>query len=447
MLTSLTLFNFSKIKSDYVFRISEYNSFYYDFSKSESYNDKSYDITIIKKDPSSHYIKKVNISIPSYEKLKEETFRNEFFTKYDNSFASFCGISEKMFTEIYDKGRYTPVINQMGDIKINIENIIKNLDEFSENKRLIIHRSVFNRNKKRKLKDKKVKLATKKTPNLFKTAKNESDSSIDDIISLEENNLDIKNKSNDEYSFKRNENKSKTRSSNSKSNSHNDSDSRDNDIANKPHDKTLLNIKRKLKNISIIRQKEEPIKVKIINEPKVQSNIAPENNLNGNIQGYIPNNALILSNDNPFKSSNRQESSNSNKNNVFNFSLKAIKDLSNGSVKKDNPNFPLFTPLNNFDSNNDIGGSINFKLFQSNSILSPFPLPHGGFHSIFSPNISVNSPYNMNNLFNDAFIFRNSDINEDEDAQNNNNNNNISEAMNPNDKDKMKDNSEKKDIK
>ena len=103
--------------------------------------------------------------------------------------------------------------------------------------------------------------------------------------------------------------------------------------------------------------------------------------------------------------------------------------------------------MNNFDSNNDIGGSINFKLFQSNSLLSPFPLPHGGFHSILSLNISVNSPYNMNYLFNDAFIFRNSDINEDEDAQNNNNNNNISEAMNPNDKDKMKDNSEKKDIK
>ena len=74
-------------------------------------------------------------------------------------------------------------------------------------------------------------------------------------------------------------------------------------------------------------------------------------------------------------------------------------------------------------------------------------MPHGGFHSIFSPNISINSPYNINSLFNDTFNFRNSDINEDEEAQNNNNNNNINEAFNPNNKDKMIDNDEKKENK
>ena len=447
MLTSLTLFNFSKIKSEQVFRISEYNSFNYEFSKSEPYNGKNDDIATIKEDPSSHYIKKVNISLPSNEKLKEEAFRNEFFTKYDNSFASFCGINERMFTEIYAKGQYTPVINQMGDIKINIDNIIKNLDEFSDYKRLKIHRSVFNRNKKRKLKEKKVNLAPKKSPNLFKTAQKKSNFSDDDIISLEENNLDNKSKSNETNSSEKNENKNKTSPSNSITNSNNESNGKNNDIGNKPHDKTLLNIKRKLKNISINKKKEDLIIVKIKNEPKDHSNKSVENNPFENNRGYIPNNALILSNDNSFKSSNRQDSSNFNKNNVFNFSSNAIKHLSNNSPKKDNPNFPIFTPLNNFDPNDNIGGNINYKLLQSNSLLSPFPLPHGGFHSIFSPNISINSPYNINSLFNDTFNFRNSDINEEEEAQNNNNNNNINEAFNPNNKDKMIDNVEKKENK
>ena len=444
MLTSLTLFNFSKIKSEQVFRISEYNSFNYEFSKSEPYNRKNDDIATIKEDPSSHYIKKVNISLPSNEKLKEEAFRNEFFTKYDNSFASFCGINERMFTEIYAKGQYTPVINQMGDIKINIDNIIKNLDEFSDYKRLKIHRSVFNRNKKRKLKEKKVNLAPKKSPNLFKTKQTESNFSNDDIISLEENNLDNKSKSNETNSSEKNENKNKTSPSNSITNSNNESDGKNNDIGNKPHDKTLLNIKRKLKNISINKKKEDLIIVKIKNEPKDHSNKSVENNPFENNRGYIPNNALILSNDNSYKSSNRQDSSNFSKNNVFNFSSNAIKHLSNNSPKKDNPNFPIFTPLNNFDPNDNIGGNINYKLLQSNSLLSPFPLPHGGFHSIFSPNISINSTYNINSLFNDTFNFRNSDINEEEEAQNNNNNNNINEAFNPNNKDKMIDNDEKK---
>ena len=435
MLTSLTLFNFSKIKSERIFRISEYNSFNHDFSKSESYNGKNDDKTTIKEEPQCHYIKNANISLPSNEKLKEETFRNEFYTKYDNSFANFCGISEKMFTEIYDKGQYTPVINQMGDIKINIDNIIKYIDEFSDYKRLKIHRSVFNKGKKRKLKEKKVNLAPKKSPNLFKTAQNELDSNSDDIISLEENNLVNKNKSNYTNSSKENENINKMSSSNSISN------------GDKPHDKTLLNIKRKLKNISIIKKKEDSIKVKIKDEPKELSNILLENNLGGNNQGYIPNNGLILSNDNPFKSSNQQDSSNFNKNNVFNFSSNAIKDLSHSQLKKENPNLPIFTPLNNFDHNNNIGGNINFKLLQSNSLLSPFPLPHGGFHSIFSPNININSPYSINSLFNDNFNFRNSDINDDEEAQNNNKNNNINAAFNQNDKGKMKDNNEKNENK
>ena len=259
MLTSLTLFNFSKIKSEHVFRISEYNSFNYEFSKSEPYNGTNDDIAAIKEDPSSHYIKKVNISLPSNEKLKEEAFRNEFFTKYDNSFASFCGINERMFTEIYAKGQYTPIINQMGDIKINIDNIIKNLDEFSDYKRLKIHRSVFNRNKKRKLKEKKVNLAPKKSPNLFKTAQKKSNFSDDDIISLEENNLDNKSKSNETNSSEKNENKNKTSPSNSITNSNNESNGKNNDIGNKPRDKTLLNIKRKLKNISINKKKEDLI--------------------------------------------------------------------------------------------------------------------------------------------------------------------------------------------
>ena len=430
LIKSITLFHFSKIKSESIFQMAEYNSFNYDFSKIEPYYDRNDDIITVKKDTAQHYIKKVNVTLPSNEKLKQSTFRNEFFNNYDTSFANFCGISKNMYMEIYDKSQYVPTMNQLGDIKVNIDNIIKNLDNFSEYKRLKIHRNVFKKGKKLKLKEEKDNLSHNKAPSLFQTAKNISSSSNDDAISLEEDELDDKSVSKSKNSSKKN----KMNSINSNDIINSESDNKCND--KKAKDKTLLNIKRKLKNISIIKKNGDSIKAKIKNEPKELLNIQLDNNPNENIQGYVPNTNLILS---PNKSSHLLDSSNINKNNIFNFSSKAIQDLSNNSIKKDNPNYPLFTPLNISEPNNIIGGSNNFNFLQNNSILSPFFHAHGGFHSILSPNAPLNSPFNIN-YFHDSFNFPNNYGNDNEESQDNNNNNDKEYSNNKSDKGNIRDN-------
>ena len=92
-----------------------------------------------------------------------------------------------MFKEIYDKSQYIPSVNKMGDITMNIDNIIKNLDEFSEHKRLKIHRSVIKKDKKINIKEKNDKFIPKLSLNIFQESKDESNIKSDNCISLEEN--------------------------------------------------------------------------------------------------------------------------------------------------------------------------------------------------------------------------------------------------------------------
>ena len=433
LIRSITLFNFSKIKSESIFQMAEYNSFNYDFNKTEPYYDRNNDIITFKKDTIQHYIKKVNVTLPSREKLKESNFREDFFNNYDTSFANFCGIDKNMYIEIYDKSQFVPTIDQFGDIKVNVDNIIKNLDNFSEHKRLKIHRSVFKKDKKLKIKEKKDNLVHHIESSLFQAADNIPNSMNDNVISLEENELDDKNKSKNKNSSKNNKINSLKLNDNINNNSENNNKSNE----KKTQDRTLLNIKRKLKNISIIKKNEDLINTKIKNEPKELLSIQLDSNINGNIQGYAPNNDLNLSNNN--KSLHQLDSSNVNKNNIFSFSSKAIQDLSNNSLKKDNPNYPLFTPLNILEPNNILGvgnNNNNFNFLRNNSILSPFSYAHGGFHSILSPNVSINSPFNINNYFQDAFNYGN----DNEESQDNDNNNNIVGANNKNGKDNTRDN-------
>ena len=437
LIRSITLFNFSKIKSESIFQMAEYNSFNYDFNKTEPYYDRNNDIITFKKDTVQHYIKKVNVTLPSREKLKESNFREDFFNNYDTSFANFCGIDKNMYIEIYDKSQFVPTIDQLGDIKVNVDNIIKNLDNFSEHKRLKIHRSVFKKDKKLKIKEKKDNLVHHIESSLFQAADNIPNSMNDNVISLEENELDDKNKSKNKNSSKNNKINSLKLNSNINNNSENNNKSNE----KKTQDRTLLNIKRKLKNISIIKKNEDLINTKIKNEPKELLSIQLDSNINGNIQGYAPNNDLILSNNN--KSLHQLDSSNVNKNNIFSFSSKAIQDLSNNSLKKDNPNYPLFTPLNILEPNNILGvgnNNNNFNFLRNNSILSPFSYAHGGFHSILSPNVSINSPFNINNYFHDAFNFTKNYGDDNEESQDNDNNNNIVGTNNKNGKDNTRDN-------
>ena len=245
LIRSITLFNFSKIKSESIFQMAEYNSFNYDFNKTEPYYDRNNDIITFKKDTVQHYIKKVNVTLPSREKLKESNFREDFFNNYDTSFANFCGIDKNMYIEIYDKSQFIPTIDQLGDIKVNVDNIIKNLDNFSEHKRLKIHRSVFKKDKKLKIKEKKDNLVHHIESSLFQAADNIPNSMNDNVISLEENELDDKNKSKNKNSSKNNKINSLKIDSNINSENNNKVNGK------KTQDRTLLNIKRKLKNISI----------------------------------------------------------------------------------------------------------------------------------------------------------------------------------------------------
>ena len=99
--------------------------------------------------------------------------------------------------------------------------------------------------------------------------------------------------------------------------------------------------------------------------------------------------------------------------------------------------------MNILEPNNILGvgnNNNNFNFLRNNSILSPFSYAHGGFHSILSPNVSINSPFNINNYFHDAFNFTNNYGNDNEESQDNDNNNNIVGANNKNGKDNTRDN-------
>ena len=62
MKNNVTLFNFSKIISEFSLRISEYNSFNYNFSHLELKKPKRSKIITSDEENLNHYMKKVNIN-------------------------------------------------------------------------------------------------------------------------------------------------------------------------------------------------------------------------------------------------------------------------------------------------------------------------------------------------------------------------------------------------
>ena len=172
------LFNFSKIKSEHIFRIEDCNSFNYNFSHHELNNTGYNKISIQNKKTIKNYIKHVDMNIPSNEKLKEEKFRSEFFNNYENSFANFCGINETIFSEIYEKNDFIPSLNQMGDIKVNINNIIKNINKFSASKKLRVRKMFRNHIKKRKAMNIEKSRPANKTKKIFEISKVKSNKFI-----------------------------------------------------------------------------------------------------------------------------------------------------------------------------------------------------------------------------------------------------------------------------
>ena len=379
--------------------INDYNSFIYHFVENNEIINKKRKLIPKNKNSIQHYIKNANVSIPSNDRLKKESFLDDFYKNYDNSFANFCGISEKIYKEIYQKTQFIPEINQMGDIIINITKIIKYLDTFSDSKQLKIHRRL-----------KKIHKIPPKDQKKFLNINNNKTNNISNDIPLDED--DIEGRIINKTIFKEKTNISH-------SNSNNESDINDND--NKKNDKTLLNIKRKLKNISISKPNnglfDTKIKSKIFNlsdnsmEDKIFNFKNDTNDLNKDINKEI----FPLSNDFQYKSSQPNQldfkfGENSNKNNIFNFSVNEIHDLSNNSQKN---NINIFTPLMNKEEANN-----NLILSPDKALFSPYNFSSIKFNSLLSPNLSLNSPYNANGI-NYPFNFRNNEFNDSIEENNN----------------------------
>ena len=365
MQKSANLFNFSKIKSENKFRTSDCNSFNYNFSNHELKNTGFKKISNQKKKISKNYIKKVDMNIPSSKKLKEEKFRRDFFIDYENSFANFCGINEKMFQEIYEKNDHIPTLNQMGDIKIDISNIIKNIIKFSHSKKLRIRRLLGNPNKKFKIKIKDI---------FEESSSNNKSKKIFEILKVKKNN---------------NDKKYNDCTKSIESNSTNSLES----VINKDNnqkDKTFLNIKRKMKHISIDED----------NRNSINDLFSPKNQkFNDYLLEDLVDEFLTLSDNNSsYPNFDNNEyglilSSYNNKNNFSNFSSQEFQNPDNKAEA-----------INNCD------------ISPYKSILSPVYFNHDKVNSKVSGNFSICSPYNID-IFNQIFNFNNNYIINDDDEK------------------------------
>ena len=93
-------------------------------------------------------LKTLNLEVSSSHRLSQMEFQNDFLKEFDNSFARYCGLNKEQYENIYIKSNYTPKIDNFGNIKINIKNIIKVLNEFPtedkmNNKKLIKFKKIL----------------------------------------------------------------------------------------------------------------------------------------------------------------------------------------------------------------------------------------------------------------------------------------------------------------
>ena len=272
-----------------------------------------------------------------------------------------------MFQEIYEKNDYIPTLNQMGDIKIDISNIIKNINKFSHSKKLRIRRLIGNPNKKILIKIKDI---------FEESSSNNKSKKIFEILKVKQNN---------------NDKKYNDGTKSTESNSTNSLES----VINKDNnqkDKTFLNIKRKMKHISIDED----------NRDSGNDLFSPKNqNFNDYLLEYLDNEFLTLSDNNSiYPNFDNNEycpifSSYNNKNNFSNFSSQEIKNPDNEAEEINNCNISPYK-----------------------SILSPVYFNHDKVDSKISENFSICSPYNID-IFNQIFNFNNNYINNDDNKKHN----------------------------
>ena len=382
------LFSYELLKSKKMFTVQKTNSFNYQFleEKDELCDEKDINepktkinnrtISIIDEEKYNS-LKTLNIEVSSSQRLSDKEFQNTFLKEFDTSFAKFCGLNKDQYENIYIKSNYIPKIDSFGNIKINIKNIIKVLNELPSedkmnNKKLIKFKKILKGNKKtKKLKfrifkkiNKKIKI---KIPSILQTP-------VRTIV---------------------NSNNSGTNSSNLQKSG------------------LGFNIKNKGKGLSINIPKNKDIlfnnipKLNIGNNKTLQ-NLIPNKTLtfpmgnvfNKNIISNIPNkpniNPLTI---NSVLSNSRQQANND----VFNFSSRDIRNYLNIS--------------NNYWNNASLSPNIPYTPIISPFPISPYPnifsahlnngliLPDGNNYNII--NININNTFNLNNNVSNGNILNN----------------------------------------
>ena len=416
----MLLFSCQLLKSKKIFNIFQTNSFRYEFIEEKEYLKLHKDTEDKKKkvnnrvisiidDENNSSLKTLNIEVPSAEKLLNKEFKDNFLKDYNNSFAHFCGINKEQYENIYVNNKYIPIIDNFGDIKINIKNIIEILKEYSNEKK------TSKIPEKQKLKKKFImtkrnrdnsnifkfpfKVKIKKLNKKNKIQKNINDNNINNNIN---NNTNIKPINNN----------------------------------NIQRNHLSFNLKEKGKGLSISIPKERNNNFLNNNRPLKNFSLPMGNIINNNYIQNIPNiNPATI---NSVISNSRQQHSNSD---IFNFSNRDIRNYLNiGSINNANflanlsPNIPLLTPLISpfplspyhslFSAhlgNNILQDGSNFN----NTIINPNPL-------LFPPNspalinININNNINLNNNLVNGNIINNNISNSQNNSFKNSNNSNLS---------------------
>lgn len=442
---NICLFNFSNLKSSSRLSLSNFNSFKYDLSGKQHNKFESIQDNRNLGRNEGAYIKNITINIPSSEKLSNNEFKNDFIRDFDDSYAHFCGLNEKQYTDAYINNTYIPNLNEIGDLNISINSIFEILKTYSDSKRVKISRKLLKSIRiKRRTKSKISRNLNHKSRNIFQILPINNGKEIKQIVlEKEENNFDDLN----EKVSRENENKNKNKLINNFENTPSlinieyENQSKENHSASK--NKTLLNIKKNLKNISIPGSNNFAIKEQ--NQLSDLSNLSLEqkNKLNSKNLNFNNNNLLINDINNsidnkklscngsqniPLNSCQNSYSANllshrqlhNSNENVFSFSSNVLQNYESNSQNKSKneiSNKHLYTPFNNNSSNNNISLNtppivrpiLNSGIFSpnlDNNILSPnsYNFPKS---NVSSPLLLNTSPFNNNMIFNDAFTFNN----------------------------------------
>ena len=472
MKDSMHLFSYSLLKSKTKRTLSPYfNSFKYYFSNKNNKDDikisknnknklnnssNNRKISLIDGDNYSS-LKTLNIEVPTSINLYDEEYRNNFMNEYENSFAHYCGINKKQFTEIYINNRYIPVLNEFGDINISIKSIIDLLKTYSINVKA--GKKILKRNRIKKIfktQRKKVNLEkNKKTKHIFEVLNlnilqnNKSSEikknnfviknmNINDNKNKETINKEINNDKIDKLDDLKKENYNQISNlitiESSNNNFHGGRFGINNNKINK-----IISLRDKGKNLSvripnkISNQNQKQPLSKISGFPNNISslglgNMIPKSNLNMNNNSLIfnyntisndGNKKFLINNNNPTPfglgisaippiQEGKQKNLSPSNNNIFNFNNNNIQNFQNINYS---------TPVNGNNLNSNLLSTNMNNNLNYNPMLSPryFFNNNIDLYSPFSPFLTgsnfssprVISPNFNNNIFQDRFIYNN----------------------------------------